>query len=379
MLYLHIPYCHHKCTYCAFYSTAGKHDTRAYVDALCKEVALRAPKNEILAPKTIYFGGGTPTLLPLAQIEQIVSTLRRHFNLSELQEATIEANPENLTEEYLEGLQTLHFFNRLSIGVQSFNNTELRLLNRVHTSQQAIEAIERSKAHGFSNISIDLIYSLPEQTLEDWKQNLQQIESLGVQHLSCYNLTVEPGTMLDRQINIGRLVPTDELLVVQQYHWLLSWAAQAGFEQYEISNFCRPGYFSRHNSRYWNRTPYIGFGAAAHSFDGTHRRWNIADTNAYIQGIATYGDTGETPASLYGEETLTQADAFNEYLMTALRTVEGIDKKLINQWFESMADTLTQRVKRFVAAGLLIETTTAYKPTANGLLHADGMASELFI
>ena len=370
MLYLHIPYCHHKCTYCAFYSVARGKTIDSYVDAVCREMEQRPGDHPLL---TVYIGGGTPSLLSLPQLRRVVDAIRANYDLSRLCEATIEANPENLTPQYLEGLSAMGFFNRLSVGVQSFSDAGLRLLNRVHDSRQASSALRAATDAGFRNISVDLMFGLPNQTLSDWRHNLDRLaeclEGSAVRHLSCYELSVEPGTMLERQIAMGRVRLPDGETVSEQYETLQKWCQQNGFHQYEVSNYCREGFRSLHNSRYWNRTPYIGIGAAAHSFDGKSRRWNDASIDAYIEGASK----GMVP---HGEETLTERDAFNEYIMTALRTVEGIDKSMVPDKF---SEHVAQRSKGFVDAGLLVDGQGWLRPTEKGLLHADGMAAALFV
>ncbi len=368
MLYIHIPYCHRKCTYCAFYSTVTKGGTQAYVDALCQELKRRSHCMEHPL-RTVYFGGGTPSLLPVGQLAQVVDAIRNHYDTTALEEVTIEANPEDLTPAYLADLRGLAFFNRISVGVQSFHDDDLRLLNRRHDSRQAQEALENAADAGFSNLSVDLIYGLPNQSLEAWLDNLNHLEDSPIRHLSAYSLTVEEGTMLHQQIGQGRVVPCDEDTSLSHYQALLRWAAGHDFHQYEISNFARPGYTAVHNSRYWNRTPYLGVGAAAHSFDGLNRRWNVADTRRYIHSVMSGPIEHE-------EEELTLKDAHNEYMMTALRTVAGIDKNLVSAPF---ANRLQQDIQRFVATGLILDTPTHYRPTPEGLLHADGIAAELFL
>ena len=368
MIYLHIPFCHRKCTYCAFYSVVAAGDRQAYVDALCKELAMR--RHEAGHPvRTVYFGGGTPSVLSVGQLGQIVDALAAHYDIGAVEEATLEANPEDLTPEYLHALAALGFFNRISIGVQSFSDSDLKLLNRRHSALQAVEAVHNAFDAGFDNISIDLIYGLPHSDTEQWRENLRQVEQLPVSHLSAYALTIEPGTILAKQVESGRIVTVGEEEVLRQYGALCMWAGEHRFEQYEISNFCRPGCKARHNSRYWDRTPYLGVGAAAHSFDGEYRRWNVADVKQYVDSVAAGHIAHE-------EEQLGLKDAHNEYLMTALRTVEGIAKDKVMQPF---AARLAKEVQKFVDAGWVEETPTHYRPTAEGLLHADGMAAELFI
>ncbi|MBP5328070.1 MAG: radical SAM family heme chaperone HemW [Bacteroidales bacterium] len=367
MLYIHIPYCRRKCSYCGFYSLAGKQDYEAYVDALCLELKQRATEKPL---KTVYFGGGTPSLLSYGQIERIINTLRDYYDLSLLQEATIEANPENLSKNYIDSLFNINFFNRISIGVQSFDDKDLRAINRIHSSRQAFEAIENAAAR-FDNISVDLIMGLPGQSQKGWCENLAAISRFGdkVKHLSCYELTVEDGSILKRQIEMGRVTLIDSDVIASMYDTLQDWCGNNGFEQYEVSNYCRPGFHSRHNCRYWDGTPYLGCGAAAHSFDGDHRRWNIADVNAYISGVMQ----GKLP---YEEEILTRQDHLNEYIMTSLRTVAGMAKDKIPSDY---ADVIGEKMIPFVKTGLIVDCSDAYKPTKEGLLHADGIAASLFV
>lgn len=368
MLYLHIPFCHRKCAYCAFYSVVTADGCQGYVDALCLE--LRDRRHEMPHPlRTVYFGGGTPSLLSVAQLAQIVETIRANYAAGSLEEVTIEANPEDLSPAYLQALASLRFFNRISIGIQSFHDPDLRLMNRRHDSRQAIAAVMAAHDAGFCNISADLIYALPGQSDADWLDNLRQLAALPVAHLSAYSLTVEEGTMLHSQIAQGRIAPPDEEASLSHYRALLAWAARHGFQQYEISSFCRPGRRAVHNSRYWDRTPYLGIGAAAHSFDGRCRRWNIADIPQYV-GSTRAGSTQ------HGSETLSAADAHNEYLMTALRTLSGIDKSLIAPAYR---DSLAAGLRPYLAAGLIRETPTRYLPTPQGLLRADGIAADLFV
>ena len=367
MIYIHIPFCHRKCSYCAFYSVPSLRDSQRYIDALCRELEMR--RHSMTGPvRTVYFGGGTPSILTIPQIARIADTLRANYDLSALEECTFEANPEDITPQYLADLRSLGLVDRLSLGIQSLHDDELRLIGRRHTAAQAVAAVHAAAAAGFGNITVDLIYGLPGQSEESWRDTLRQAAALPVTHLSAYALTVEPGTILERQIGQGRVPAVDDEAAVAHYRILLEWAAAQGFGQYEVSNFARPGHRSRHNSRYWNRTPYLGAGAAAHSFDGEYRRWNVADTAQYCSLL----ETGHVP---HEEEQLTLRDAHNEYLMTALRTVEGIDKALVSPPF---ARALATKIKKYVAAALLADTPTHYRPTPAGLLHADGLAADLF-
>ncbi len=365
MIYVHVPFCHRKCTYCAFYSKveSGKWKVESYVDALLKEMEVR--KGEQAHPiKTVYFGGGTPSILPVDQLTRIVEGLHRCFDLSQVEEMTLEANPEDLTPDYLSALRRLGF-NRLSIGVQSLDDRVLRMLNRRHTAQQALEAVEAAHRAGFENISVDFIFGLPEISTFNF-----QLSTL-VTHVSAYALTVEPGTALAVQVEQGRVTLPDEDEVVRQYHELHRLFEAAGFRQYEVSNYARPGYESKHNSRYWDRTPYLGLGPAAHSFDGKHRRWNVSDVAAYTKVLNDLKALKD-PKDLSQEETLTATDAYNELLMTALRTVRGLP-------VSAVPEEEKKKLQPYLDCSWLVLQDGFYRPTPEGLLHADGMAASLFV
>lgn len=370
MIYVHIPFCRQKCLYCAFYSLPQKSeaDIDTYVDALCSEMAQRKDELGEERATTLYFGGGTPSLLTPSLLFKIFENLHRYYNLADVTEITLEANPEQLTNDYLYEVKALGV-NRLSVGVQSFSDTDLKFLNRRHTAQQALGAVKMAQDSGFDNISIDLIYGIPQSA--SWQSNLATVETLGVQHLSCYALTMEPGTAYARLVEKDKIHPCDEETVISQYNTLIHWAKQNNFVQYEVSNFCKSGCQSRHNSGYWDGTRYMGFGAAAHSFCGNRRRWNVADVDTYIKGVQN-----GTPFSEC--EELTAADLYNEYVMTALRTVKGVEKSVLEQRFPVFAPHFAQKVRQFVQRGLLTDDGTAFLPTPQGLLMADGMAAECF-
>lgn len=349
MIYIHVPFCHRKCTYCAFYSVRGTDaGILNYVDALLREMEMR--KGEQVRPvRTLYFGGGTPSMLPIEQLQRIVAGLHRCFDLSRLEEMTIEANPEDLTPEYLASLKTLGF-DRISIGIQSLDDDVLRLIGRRHTAEQALAAVDAARAAGFRNISVDFIYGI--------QNHLDKLEILdNVTHISIYALTVEPGTALAVQVERGRVTLPGDDEVVRQYHTLHRMLEDNGFRQYEVSNYARPGFESRHNSRYWDRTPYLGLGPGAHSFDGRRRTWNNPDGSV-------------------GEETLTEADAYNETLMTSLRTVRGLPLAAVP---DEHKERLHFAMQPYVDCGWIILQGDHYRPTAEGLLHADGIASALFM
>ena len=364
MIYVHVPFCHRKCTYCAFYSKveSGKWKVESYVDALLKEMEVRK-KVQAHPIKTVYFGGGTPSILPVDQLTRIVEGLHRCFDLSQVEEMTLEANPEDLTPEYLSALRGLEF-NRLSIGVQSLDDKVLRMLNRRHTAAQAITAVEDAHAAGFNNISVDFIYGIESIV------SIEPIVSM-VNHISAYSLTVEPGTALVMQVEQGRVTLPDEDEVVRQYHELHRLFEAAGFRQYEVSNYARPGYESKHNSRYWDRTPYLGLGPAAHSFDGKYRRWNVSDVAAYTKVLNDLKALKD-PKDLSQEETLTATDAYNELLMTALRTVRGLP-------VSAVPEEEKKKLQPYLDCSWLVLQDGFYRPTPEGLFHADGMAASLFV
>lgn len=316
-IYLHIPFCKSRCQYCDFFSTTLLPLREEYVNALQKELVDR--KYYLPDPQidTIYFGGGTPSLLSSEQIAALLLTIRRNYQVSPQAEITIEANPGDLTTDYLHALRAAGI-NRLSIGIQSFNTRQLQLLGRRHTAAQAIESVKTAQQCGFQNLSIDLIYGLPNQTLSDCEEELNQALMLGVQHISTYCLTYEEGTPLTAMRDKGTITPADDDLLNSMYAQLQLTLTQHGFEHYEVSNFALPGYRSRHNSSYWTDSPYLGVGAAAHSYDGQTRQWNIADLDSYISS-ATKGDT------ITEKETLSETDKYNERIMLSLRTNEGID------------------------------------------------------
>ena len=371
IIYVHIPFCRQKCLYCAFYSLPRKSeaDIDTYVDALCSEMEQRKDELGTEHAKTLYFGGGTPSLLTPSQLSKILDTLHRCYDLSQLEEFTFEANPEQLTKEYLLEIKTLGV-NRLSVGVQSFSDADLKLLNRRHTAQQAVQAVKTTQESGFDNISIDLIYGIPQS--DSWQSNLATVETLDVQHLSCYSLTLEQGTAYAKLVEKGKIHPCDEDAVISQYNTLIQWAKQNGFEQYEISNFCKSDRHSRHNSGYWDGTRYLGFGAAAHSYGGARRRWNVAEVATYIKGV-------KNGTSFSESEELTAADLFNEYLMTALRTTKGVEKSVLEQRFHDFASHFAEKARQFVLRGLLTDDGTVFRPTPQGLLMADAMAAESLV
>ena len=291
-IYIHIPFCKTRCVYCDFYSTTREELRKAYVQALCAELGMRKDYLKGEAIETVYLGGGTPSQLDEKDFGRIFDTIERTYGLDACREITLEANPDDLTEDYVEMLRRWPF-NRISMGIQTFDGSMLRMLNRRHTSRQAIEAVERCRAYGFDNISIDLIYGLPGETDERWQNDLLQTVHMDVEHISAYHLTYEEGTPLYRLLKVGRVREVDEESSVRFFTMLMDTLSVAGYEHYEISNFCKPGHRSRHNTSYWRGVPYLGCGPSAHSFDTQSREWNVASLEEYLRALGQGG-------SLYG-------------------------------------------------------------------------------
>lgn len=370
-IYIHIPYCKQKCHYCNFFSLATTRYRDKFAEALLREAQNRKDYLAGERVETVYFGGGTPSLLSVEAINEIISGLEVLFDISSRAEFTLEANPDDLGEQYLDALAKTRV-NRLSIGIQSFRDEDLLYLNRVHSGAGAVRAVELAKAAGFSNLTIDLIYGIPTLTDEAWQQNLDTFFSLGLNHLSAYALTVEQRTALDHYIKTGKLVDVDELRTARQFEILLKRAEEAGFVHYEISNFARPGHYSRHNSLYWLGGHYLGLGPSAHSFNGQTRQWNVSRLDQYIQGSAT-------EKILQEKEVLTKAQRYNEYVMTSLRTSWGTDLEHIRSVFgKAMAEFCLKSARPFLNEGKVELIGNRLFLTNKGKLFADGIAASLF-
>lgn len=324
-IYIHIPFCKTRCIYCDFYSTTNNELKQRYISALCQELRTRKSYLKSESITTIYFGGGTPSQLSEEDFKRIFETIREVYGMDSAKEITLEANPDDLTEEYAAMLRTLPF-NRISIGIQTFDDPTLKLLNRRHNAAQAIEAVERCRRAGFQNISIDLIYGLPGETDERWERDLQQAVSLNVEHISAYHLTYEKGTPIYDMLQAHRIHEVNEDSSVNFFTTLMDSLGVAGYNHYEISNFCKPGMHSRHNTSYWNGTPYLGCGPSAHSFNTQSREWNVSSLEEYISSI----EKGQRSFEL---EMLEETTRYNEYIMTSLRTMWGISLDHIEQTF----------------------------------------------
>ena len=317
-IYIHVPFCQSRCAYCDFYSTTLLAHREDYVDTVCRELRNRLTELQGEPVKTIYFGGGTPSTLTIEELKRILEACFHLLSLNfQLEELTLEANPDDLTEAYVQRLRTLPI-NRVSMGIQSFHDRTLRLIGRRHTSEEAILAVKRLQQAGLTNISIDLIYGLPGETIDDWAYSLDQAIALGVKHISAYHLTYEEGTRLWRMQEQGLVAPIDEEQSVRSFELLREKLLSAGYEHYEISNFALPGYHSRHNSSYWQGIKYIGIGPGAHSYDGSNRRWNLSSLTDYI---ATPHEE-DVPHEV---EHLTTDERYDERIITELRTAQGID------------------------------------------------------
>lgn len=369
-IYLHIPFCKRRCIYCDFFSTTQGGQTDRYIQTLCKELEQRKEYLEGEDIETIYLGGGTPSQLQEKHFEQIFSTLYIYYPVRPDAEITLEANPDDLNKEYVTMLR--HFpFNRLSMGIQTFNDTTLRLLHRRHTAQQAIDAFERCRQAGFANISIDLMYGLPGETLASWKADLEQAIALHPEHISAYHLIYEEGTPLWKLREEHRVSEIDEDLSVSLFSELIHTLKTAGYEHYEISNFCLPGKHSRHNSSYWIGKKYLGCGASAHSYNGISRQWNIASLEKYMTGI-------EHRKPDYKIEELDLYTRYNDFVITSLRTQWGMSlTKLKTDFGEKLYDYCIQLATPHLQQHTLQQDYEFLKLTEQGIFISDGIMSDL--
>ncbi|MEI7597163.1 MAG: radical SAM family heme chaperone HemW [Bacteroidota bacterium] len=370
-IYIHIPFCKQKCIYCNFHSGGSLRLKDDFVIALLKEIELS--KNYLSEPiETIYFGGGTPSLLDFEDFERIFKKLNENYNTSDCIEITIEANPEDLTEEKIKSLSNLPF-NRVSIGTQAFDADSLNYLKRKHSVEQNNLALDLIQKHWTENISADLIYGIP--TLENEKliSSLYHLKSKGIPHISCYALTVEPSTSLHKFINSNKIQAPIENFTLEQMDIVISELENLGYIQYEISNFCLPNYQAIHNSNYWEQKQYLGLGPSAHSFNGKSRQWNIANNIKYINSLKENKQTFEI-------EELTQNDIYNEYIMTGLRTMKGIDSEYISSVFGKKHLTIfEENSKKFIQQAEIIKIRNKFVLSKKGIKISDYIISELFI
>lgn len=372
-IYLHIPFCKQACTYCNFHFTTSQRYKNEFVKAIIKEIDLQKDflRNESIA--TIYFGGGTPSLLTIEEACLVLEKIKKEFSLEKNIEITLEANPDDISKEKLLGWKDIGI-NRLSIGIQSFFEEDLVWMNRAHNQQQAYKCIEDSLAAGFDNISIDLIYGSHLLSDERWEKNIATSSiNYKIPHLSCYALTVEEKTPLHKQILLKKTVDVDPDKQARHFMILMEKLKQNGYEHYEVSNFAMPGFRSRHNSSYWQGKKYLGLGPSAHSYDGIIRKWNVANNIKYIESINKGVVESET-------EVLTETQKFNEYIMISLRTKEGLNLETIKtNWGEDKLTTMKRRLEKFKEHNLVNAAGTTIQLTNEGMLMADGIASDLFV
>lgn len=373
-IYIHIPFCKQACHYCDFHFSTSMKKKEEMVLALAKELQLR--KNELQQETeldvidTIYFGGGTPSVLRVDEIRFLIDTVRQYYSVATDPEITLEANPDDLSEENLKAFAEIGI-NRLSIGIQSFFEDDLQLMNRAHNSVEAEKCLELATRY-FENISLDLIYGIPGMTNEKWLQNIETALSFGIPHISSYALTVEPKTALHKLIQTGKVASPNDEVAHAHFLILVETLEANGFVHYELSNFGKENYFSRNNSAYWLGKKYLGIGPSAHSYDGDSRSWNIANNALYLKAL----QNGELPKEV---EKLTTKDRYNEYVMTGLRTIWGVSLVRIEQEFGlEYLNYLKQQSHKFVVDGLLSITDDIIKPTLKGKFLTDGIASDLF-
>ena len=368
-IYIHIPFCRSRCIYCGFYSTTSLELRQRYVETVVKEIGIRSQETGV---RSIYLGGGTPSQLTIPQLQQIFDAIYIYNKVEKNAEVTIEVNPDDVTETFAEGLATLPV-NRVSMGAQTFDDVRLKFLHRRHTSSQVRKAVSLLRSAGISNISVDLMYGFPNETISDWEGDIDAAIALDVEHLSAYCLTIEEETELWRWLSQKKGNPSCEILPDEEleramYEMLIDKSEAAGFEHYEISNFAKPGFYSRHNSSYWDGTPYLGIGAAAHSYDGNTRSWNIADIHQYIEGM-------ENGKRIFESETLDADTRYNDMVTVALRTRDGLDLKRLSEDYRNYC---LRNAQRFLDDGQLqVTQAQTLTLTRKGLFVSDMIMSEL--
>jgi len=370
-IYIHIPYCKQACHYCDFYFSTSVQTKDAFLGALKREMALRKDYLQGEQINSVYFGGGTPSLLSESELNGIFTELGRHFSIADTAEITLEANPDDLSVEKLEMLKKATV-NRLSIGLQSFEEKDLVYMNRSHTAEMGKGSVKRAQDAGFENISVDLIYGTPGLSRKGWEHNLSEVFKLGVQHLSCYALTVEPRTALDHFIRAGKRTGPDEEQSSEHFEVLLEEVQRNNFIQYEISNFALDGFYSRHNSNYWLGETYLGLGPSAHSYDRSSRQWNVRNTNLYIRSL----EKGEVD---FEREVLDRNTLYNEYVLTSLRTIWGVDLNRMKDLGEGYLSSCLAEAEKYIRSGDVYRTASGLFLSDKGKLIADRISSDLFV
>jgi oxygen-independent coproporphyrinogen-3 oxidase len=371
-IYIHIPFCRKLCHYCDFYHVIAPEENTSYIGALKKEAEIRQDYLAGKTVKTIYIGGGTPSVLAVKELGDILDHLGRLFVIEPENEITVEANPDDVTGDYLTDLRAIGI-NRISLGVQSWRDEDLRMMNRRHTVMQASDALEKSMKAGFKNISIDLIYGIPGMGIDNWAGNLDKTLSFDIKHLSAYHLTIEPGTVFGKMKEKGLLAEVDEEESTAEFNLLIEKTESAGFIQYEISNFGKPEYFSVHNTNYWRQVPYMGLGPSAHSFNGYSRQWNVRDLKKYMKAL-------KGGKLLFEKEELDIKTKFNEYIMTSLRTMWGIDLEYVEKIFEKEGyDYVINLSGKFINYGLMRQENKNLVLTNQGKMISDNIISEFMM
>ncbi len=370
-IYIHIPFCKQACHYCDFHFSTSLKKKDEMILALAKEIEMRKSEFQDEIVETIYFGGGTPSILSIEDLRFLIDEIYRNYKVVENPEITVEANPDDLTENRIIELSK-NKVNRLSIGIQSFFEDDLKMMNRAHNAEEAKKCLETATQY-FDNISIDLIYGVPEMSNEKWLQNIETALSFGVPHISSYALTVEPKTALHSFIQKGIIQQPDDEIAQEHFHILVDKLSENGFIHYELSNFGKENYFSKNNSSYWLGKKYIGIGPSAHSYDGKNRGWNISNNSLYIKSI----QENKLPIEI---ETLTKTDRYNEYIMTGLRTIWGVSLERVEQEFgKSYLDYLNRQAAKFIEDHLLFVDDNILRTTKKGKFLSDGIASDLFL
>lgn len=371
-IYIHIPFCRKACSYCDFHFSTSLQNKHAFLQALKKEIVLQKDYLGTKKISTLYFGGGTPSLLEQGELLDIFETLHMYFEIDKDAEITLEANPDDLTAAKVSELRSTPV-NRFSIGIQSFYDEDLQLMNRAHTAAEAAAAVKHARDKGFENITIDLIYGIPTLTDEKWRSNLEQAFALGISHISAYCLTVEPGTALAHAVKTGKIKDVDEEQSARQFEIMLESMTGNGFVQYEISNFCRDGCYSRHNSNYWLKENYLGLGPSAHSYNGISRQWNVSGNSRYIRSL-------ENNRLDIESETLAAAQRYNEYVLTSLRTIWGTSLERIGKEYgKAYAACCLGAAQKYIASADVVFRENQLFLTDKGKLVADKIAADLFM
>ncbi len=370
-IYLHIPFCKQKCAYCDFYSIANKTYLEDFVNAICAEIKLQSEYLGDEKIQTIYFGGGTPSMLSSDHVEKILEEIYKYFQVEQNNEITLEANPDDLNEKYLKSIFTIGV-NRLSIGTQSFNDSDLQLMRRKHTVNQAISSIIEAQKTGFINISLDLIYGLPDLSLKKWEENIDQAIKLNIQHISAYHLTIEPNTLFQKLQKNQKLNLPNEKESLEQFQLLVEKTKENGFLHYEISNFAKDGSISLHNTNYWMYVKYLGLGPSAHSYNLTSRQWNISNLRAYLDSITK----GKIPLE---KEILEEKEKYNDYVITSLRTMWGLNtEKLENEFDKKYLRYFLSKTENLLKENLLRKSGNNFILTEKGIFISDNIIGSFF-